>query len=217
MVVSRKSPQGKHIDRLPASEKIKVLSDLVEHRGISTDDEIFEITGTYAHIEKITHHLDNIYSTMPQALQDLWQKERAARLAEVAIDQEQDATTQRKFLENIGGEYAQLQALTKQSIARSGSDRYLKLWGLSCGLGGCVAGLGLASLIGFWLILPRQLSVARGSDGPMLEWLATTDGRLLRRSFTSGNRSVEECVRKAVSQKKSTSPAKKVICMLEIE
>jgi hypothetical protein len=28
---------------------------------------------------------------------------------------------------------------------------------------------------------------------------------------------VEECVRKAVSQKKSTSPAKKVICMLEIE
>jgi hypothetical protein len=86
MVVSRKSPQGRHIDRLPTSEKIKVLSDLVEHRGISTDDEIFEITGTYAHIEKITHHLDNIYSTMPQALQDLWQKERAARLAEVAIE-----------------------------------------------------------------------------------------------------------------------------------
>jgi hypothetical protein len=215
MVVLRKTPQGEYLDRLSKSEQVRVLQDLVEQRGISTDDEVFKIVGTYAHIDEITRHLDNVYKAIPQALQDLWQKEREARWDEMAIEEKREATAQKKFLESLSGEYAQLKALAKQSIARSGNEQYLKLWGVACGLVGCVVGLGMASLVGFWLILPRQLSVARGSDGPMLEWLATTDGKLLRRSFASGNRSVEECARKA-SQKKSAS-SQKIICMLEIE
>ena len=101
----------------------------------------------------------------------------------------------------------QLQALSKKAIGLSGKNINAKLQGLCWSLGGCLVGLGLS----WFAIFPRQLSLARGSDGLMLEWLSTPNGKLMRRSFASGNRSLEECIRKGI--KKSG----KAVCLLEIK
>lgn len=155
---------------------------------------------------------------VPQALQEVWQEEREARQADDVAGSERDRVRQaqlekdhQKFLDKLGNEHTQLQALFKKAIDRTGDSRYLKLQALCWGLGGCISGLGLAAIMGVFIIFPRQLSAARGSDGAMLEWLSTSDGRLMRRSFAAGNKSVAECVRKAGKKSKG-----KVVCMLEI-
>jgi hypothetical protein len=222
MVTVRKtdnsSPLSGHTDFLPNQETVRVLQDLVDRRDVSTDDEIFEITGTYAHIDRVAHHLNNVSMAVPQALQEVWQEEREARQADGVEGLERDRDRQaqlekdhQKFLDKLGNEHTQLQALFKKAIDRTGDSRYLKLQALCWGLGGCIGGLGLAIIMGVFIIFPRQLSAARGSDGAMLEWLSTSDGRLMRRSFAAGNKSVAECVRKAGKKSKG-----KVVCMLEI-
>lgn len=222
MVTVRKtdnsSPLSGHTDFLPNQETVRVLQDLVDRRDVSTDDEIFEITGTYAHIDRVAHHLNNVSMAVPQALQEVWQEEREARQADGVAGLERDRVRQaqlekdhQKFLDKLGNEHTQLQTLLKKAIDRTGDSRYLKLQALCWGLGGCIGGLGLATIMGVFIIFPRQLSAARGSDGAMLEWLSTSDGRLMRRSFAAGNKSVAECVRKAGKKSKG-----KVVCMLEI-
>jgi hypothetical protein len=104
-----------------------------------------------------------------------------------------------------------LHELTRQAIERSGRNINSRLSNYCWGLGGCIAGMGVTSLLAYLLVFPHQLSLARGSDGAMLEWLSTSDGKILRRAFVSGNKSVEECIRKGL---KKTG---KTVCMLELK
>ncbi len=85
--------------------------------------------------------------------------------------------------------------LTKQAIDRSGRNINNRLLSLCWSLGGFSIGMVVTSLLAYFVVFPQQLRLARGSDGAMLEWLSTSDGKILRRTFTSGNKSVEECIR----------------------
>jgi hypothetical protein len=203
---SGKSPFTSYLDAIDRKEALQNIDQLVNKRELSTDDEIYEITGTIAQIEKICEYLHVVTSAVPQALQMLLDQERQQRQAESAASDNR----QEELLAKLDCDRQAYIDLTKQAIDRSGRNINTRLRSLCWGLGGCSIGMAAASLLAYFVVFPHQLSLARGSDGAMLEWLSTTDGKILRRAFVSGNRSVEECIRKGI---KKTG---KTVCMLEI-
>ena len=202
-----KSPFTSYLDAIDRKEALANIDKLVNSRELSTDDEIYEITGTIAQIEKISEYLHVVTSAVPQAIQVLLEEERQQRQGESsAID-----TRQQQLFEKLNRDRETYRDLTKQEIDRSGRNINSRLANYCWGLGGCIAGIGVTSLLAYLLIFPQQLRLARGSDGAMLEWLSTSDGKILRRAFVSGNKSVEGCIRKGL---KKTG---KTVCLLEIK
>jgi hypothetical protein len=201
-----KSPFTSYLDAIDRTEALANIDKLINSRELSTDDDIYHITGTIAQIEKISEYLHVVTSAVPQAIQVLLEEERQQRQTESsAID-----TRQHQLFEKLDRDREVYRDLTKQAIDRSGRNINSRLLNYCWGLGGCMAGIGVTSLLAYFLVFPQQLRLARGSDGAMLEWLSTSDGKILRRAFTSGNKSVEECIRKGI---KKTG---KTVCMLEI-
>jgi hypothetical protein len=201
-----KSPLTSYLDAIDRTEALANIDKLVNSRELSTDDEIYHITGTIAQIEKISEYLHVVTSAVPQAIQVLLEEERQQRQTESsAID-----TRQEKLLAKLDKDRETYRDLTKQAIDRSGRNINNRLLSLCWGLGGCSIGMVATSLLAYFVVFPQQLRLARGSDGAMMEWLSTSDGKILRRAFMSGNSSVEKCIRKGI---KKTG---KTVCMLEI-
>jgi hypothetical protein len=209
-----KSPFTSYLDAIDRTEALANIDKLVNSRELSTDDDIYHITGTIAQIENISEYLHVVTSAVPQAIQMLLEEELQQRqLESSAID-----TRQEELLAKLeacappsGGRDRQTyRDLTKQAIDRSGRNINNRLMSLSWSLGGFSIGMVATSLLAYFVVFPQQLRLARGSDGAMLEWLSTSNGKILRRTFTSGNRSVEACIRKGI---KKTG---KTVCMLEI-
>jgi hypothetical protein len=201
-----KSPFTSYLDAIDRKEALANIDKLINSRELSTDDDIYHITGTIAQIEKISEYLHVVTSVVPQAIQVLLEEERQQRQAESSASD----TRQEQLFEKLVKDRETYRDLTKQAIDRSGRNINSRLSNYCWGLGGCLAGVGVTSLLAYFLVFPQQLRLARGSDGAMLEWLSTSDGKILRRAFVSGNRSVEECIRKGI---KKTG---KTVCMLEI-
>jgi hypothetical protein len=194
------SPLNNYVDVIERERVIGDIDRLVSSRQLSTDDEIYEIAGTVSQIDSISENLNVVFSAVPQALQQILNDDRKQRLDEsVAADTR---------IENLAAEFnkdrVELHDLTRKTIQRSSRDINVKLLNYCWGLGGFIGGIAVISLLAVFLIFPLQLSLARGSDGAMLEWLSTSDGKVLRRAFTSGNKSVEDCTGKTV-------------CMLELK
>lgn len=201
-----KSPFTSYLDAIDRTEALANIDKLVNSRELSTDDEIYHITGTIAQIEKISEYLHVVTSAVPQAIQVLLEEERKQRQTESS----ESDTRQEELLAKLDRDRQTYRDLTKQAIDRSGRNINNRLMSLSWSLGGFSIGMVATSLLAYFVVFPQQLRLARGSDGAMLEWLSTSDGKILRRTFTSGNRSVEECIRKGI---KKTG---KTVCMLEI-
>jgi transcriptional regulator of met regulon len=203
---SSKSPFTSYLDAIDRKEALANIDKLVNSRELSTDDEIYHITGTIAQIEKISEYLHVVTAAVPQAIQVLLEEERQQRQSEsLASD-----TRQEQLFEKLDRDRETYRNLTKQAIDRIGKNINTRLRSLCWGFGGFSIGMVATSLLAYFLVFPQQLRLARGSDGAMLEWLSTTDGKILRRAFVSGNRSAEECIRKGL---KKTGRA---VCMLEI-
>jgi hypothetical protein len=203
---SSKSPFTIYLDAIDRKQALDNIDKLVNSRELSTDDEIYHITGTIAQIEKISEYLHVVTSAVPQAIQVLLEEERQQRQTESsAID-----TRQEQLFEKLDKDRETYRDLTKQAIDRSGRNINSRLRNLCWSLGGFSIGMIATSLLAYLVVFPQQLRLARGSDGAMLEWLSTSDGKLLRRAFVSGNRSVEACIRRGI---KKTG---KTVCMLEI-
>jgi hypothetical protein len=182
-------------------EFANVLQGIIGQRGMGLDDEALEIAGTYAHAAKIAQSLNSIAVAMPKLLE--------TTVAEIMSQQDQrdEAMTKILYQQQDQGQARSIEAAkmietaTKRLIGQSGVSR-LHQWGF--GAVGMSIGLTLGTLISFFVLFPNQLRQARLGDGEILEWLATTDGRLLSKTFKSGNRSVRACVKKAGAQNKGT-------------
>jgi hypothetical protein len=187
-----------------------VLQELIGQRGMGLDDEALEIAGTYAHAARIAESLNSIAVAMPKVLE--------TTVAEIKSQQDQRDEAMTKILyqqqdqgQSRSAEAAKMiETATKRLISQSGASR-LHQWGF--GAIGVSIGLTLGTLISFFILFPNQLRQARVGDGEILEWLATTDGRLLYRTFKSGNRSVRACVKKAGAQSKGT---KNLVCQITL-
>jgi hypothetical protein len=201
-----KSPLTSYLDAIDRTEALSNIDKLVNSRELSTDDDIYHITGTIAQIEKISEYLHVVTSAVPQAIQVLLEEERQQRQTESSeIDIRQE-----ELFAKLDKDREAYRDLTKQAIDRSGRNINTRLRSLCWSLCGFSIGIVATSLLAYFVVFPQQLRLARGSDGAMLEWLSTSDGKILRRAFMSSNKSVEACIRKGI---KKTG---KTVCMLEI-
>lgn len=208
----RNQPQA--IDKLRAQVKpdefTTVAHKLAALRGMGLDDEALEIAGTYAHAARIAESLNSIAVAMPKLLE--------CTVADIKTQQDQrdEAMTKILYQQQDQGQARAAEAAkiidtaTKRLIGQSGASR-LQQWGF--GAIGISIGLTLGTLISFFILFPNQLRQARAGDGAILEWLATPDGKLLDRTFRSGNRSVRACVKKAGAQNKGT---KNLVCQITL-
>lgn len=202
------TPLTLHTDALDSSDTVMAhLDALVKSRTLSTDDEIFAITGMAGTVAKISAELNAIGQEIPAAMQVLWDEEAKRRDSVETARQE----TFQKILDRILKEQKKLQS-GKGGAGTLGSMGSKLLYGSIGSTVGLAFGMMLSSLI----VMPRQVSVARGADGALIEWLGTSEGTLMRRSFASGNKSVTECVEKAKSMKVAVK-GQKITCLLEIK
>lgn len=163
-----------------------------------------EIQQSLASIAETAKCLTDTSSALVSGLPKVWQEERQKRHDELnnGILQKQ----QKEFITKITEQNDRLQTANKKVNSRI--EQIAELLQVLCLLLiGCVIGV-----VSLWLLIfPHQLSLARGLDGAMLEWLSTPDGRIMRRSFISGNRSLKECVRRGPKN------AQKLMCLVEIK
>jgi hypothetical protein len=189
-------------------EFTNVLQGLMGQRGMGLDDEALEIAGTYAHAARIAESLNSIAVAMPKLLE--------STVADIKTQQDQrdEAMTKIIYQQQDQGQARSAEAAkiietaTKRLIGQSGASR-LHQWGF--GAIGISIGLTLGTLVAFFILFPNQLRQARVGDGEILEWLATPDGKLLYKTFKSGNRSVRACVKSAAVQPKGT---KNLVCQI---
>jgi uncharacterized membrane-anchored protein YhcB (DUF1043 family) len=208
------SNQLQAIDQLRAQVKPDecnaVLHRLTGQRGMGLDDEALEFAGTYAHAARVAESFNIMLVAMPKLYEDtvektqLKQKDRDESMIKIIYQLQEQVQAQ--FAENA----KMLEASAKRLISQSRAGR-LQPWGY--GAIGVSVGLTLGTLISFFILFPNQLRQARVGDGAILEWLATPDGRLLYRTFKSGNRSVQACVKKAGAQSKGT---KSLVCQITL-
>jgi hypothetical protein len=196
--------------QIKPDEFVGVVHGLMGQRGMGLDDEALEIAGTYAHAARIAESLNSIAVNMPKLLESTIANIKSQQ------DQRDEAMTKILYQQQDQGQARSIEAAkiietaTKRLIGQSGVSR-LHQWGF--GAIGVSVGLTLGTLVAFFVLFPNQLRQARGGDGEILEWLATTDGRLLYKTFKSGNRSVRACVKKAAVQQKGS---KNLVCQITL-
>lgn len=208
------SQESQAIEKLRAQVKpdefTNVLQGLTGQRGMGLDDEALEVAGTYAHAARVAESLDSIAVAMPnlfgETVEKIQSKQEKREEAIIKIIYQLQDQGQAQSAENA----KIIEAATKRLISQSGAGR-LQQWGFTAI--GVSVGLTLGTLISFFILFPNQLRQARVGDGAILEWLATPDGRLLYRTFKSGNRSVQACVKKAGAQSKGT---KNLVCQITL-
>jgi len=197
-------------EHVKADEFTNVLQGLTGQRGMGLNDEALEIAGTYAHVARIAESLSSIAVAMPKLLE--------STIADIKSQQDRrdEAMTQILYQQQDQGQARSVEAAkvietaTKRLIGQSGVSLFHQ-WGF--GAIGMSIGLTLGTLVAFFILFPNQLRQARLGDGEILEWLATTDGKLLYQTFKSGNRSVRACIKKAGGQNKSS---KNLVCQITL-
>lgn len=206
---------SKMLATLTKPQRQEVLEELIETPGFTAADEllneVFDITGSYQKLFKTVERLDKIGSDLPQALQGVWDtyKEQANNdktdiLAEMEAYQKRFEKMAEAKLESIG------QLARKTARKGDGGDSQ-KATLITAAAGFGVGAIVMATL-SYCVLFPQQLAIMRAGDQPIIEWLGTIDGKLMRRSFNSGNTSVKSCLSKGGLNKN-----KKLICQIELK
>ena len=109
---------------------------------------------------------------------------------------------QMDLIDRIGRDYQQFQTMAKGSVSSRVNP---KIQGVSWGLGGALIMLIFSNFV----LMPRQVSLARGLDAVALDSLNTPSGRVLRHALNTT--SLESCLRRG---KKQTG---KAVCLLDVK
>jgi hypothetical protein len=210
-VASSKTAMENLRDKLPEDEYTSLIERWTKSGGLPLDHEALELAGLYAQVVQVARFLDSIASNTPEMLRGV--------LAEVGENQsEKDQAIGRKLdelLSRLDASRLNIEKVAKKSIRNSGDEKEKIPAAILWSAVGATGSLLLTTFLFQFLYVPMQLRQARGADGALVEWLGTTDGALLRQTFSSGNRSVQDCVGKARSKGKADK--NKLVCLIELE
>jgi hypothetical protein len=214
-MVNSKQPPEQAIQSLfrnvGREDKERILKDLINAGGMSLDHESLRLSGTYAHATRVVEGLEAITDRIPNLLDSVWQ-------TQTEREEKMIATFNKLFLEAQAKNEAIAASIQESSkgLGRSSSNSPPGKFNLSevtpllvAGVMGFLA----AGAVGFFLY-PLYLQQARGGDGEILKWLATTDGKIMKQAFQSGNQSVKDCVRRV---EKRANGKKRLICEIAID
>jgi hypothetical protein len=206
---------SKMLAMLTKPQRQEVLEELIETPGFTVEDElldeIFNITGSYQKLFKTVERIDKIGSDLPQALQGVWDKykEQAAN-DKVDILAEMEAF-QRRFEKMADARLESIGQLARKATKKTEGVQSQKFTVISVAAGFGAGAIAMTAL-SYSVFFPQQLAIVRAGDRPIIEWLSTIDGKLMKRSFDSGNTSIKSCLAKGGLNKN-----KKPICQIELK
>jgi hypothetical protein len=210
-IASSKTAMENLRDKLPDDEYTSLIERWTKAGGLSLDHEALELAGLYAQVVQVSRFLDSIASHTPEMMRGV--------LQEVGEHQsERDQAICRELRELLGNLHAgilNIEKAAKKSIRSSGNEKEKVPSAVLWGAVGATGALLLSTFLFQFIYVPMQLRQARGAEGALIEWLGTSDGALLRQTFSSGNSSVQDCVKKARSKGKADK--NKLICLIELE
>lgn len=215
-VTKRKStPLSEILAPLKKEERRSVLEKLIEIPGFSTSgdqvlDEVFQITGTAQRLSTAVEKMDKIGNALPIALSTVWTEHKeAAANDQVNLLAEMDRSHQ-TFLREATEKMDSIGKLARNAEKRNRPQ------GQKASLVYVMAGIGIGmvsmGLLCYFVAIPKQVELVRAADAPILDWLSSIDGRLMKKSFSSGNRSVKDCIRRS-----AVNNSKKVVCQIELK
>jgi hypothetical protein len=182
--------------RVSAQKIAEVVVAIVEHRGMPLTHDSLRLSGTYAHAQQVAQLLDHIATSLPKLLETTWSDTRAKEIVhhERIVDTLNDTTNR----------------LLRQTALNTNNPRDFGKIVLTASL----TLLG-STLFSHFILFPAELRQARVGDGEVIEWLATPDGKLLKSTFKSGNKSVQDCVRRAGNRNHRQKAT--LFCEIEIQ
>jgi hypothetical protein len=164
--------------RISEQELEHVLTGIAENRGMPITHESLRLSGTYAHAEQVAQLLDHIAASLPRLLETTWSDTRAKevvhhnRIVDTLNDTTDRLIRQTSLNTNTPHDFGKMVLIA--SITLFGS-----------------------TLFNHFVLFPAELRQARVGDGEVMEWLTTPDGKLLKSTFKSGNKSVQACIKRA--------------------
>jgi hypothetical protein len=198
-------------DKLPDDEYTSLIERWTKSGGLSLDHEALELAGLYAQVVQVARFLDSIASHTPEMLRGVLQEVR-----EHQTERDQAVIRElRGLLGNLDASRLNIEKVAKKSIRSSGDEKEKIPSAVLWSAVGATGALLLSTFLFQFIYVPMQLRQARGAEGALIEWLGTSDGALLRQTFSSGNTSVQNCVGKARSKGKRDK--NKLVCLIELE
>jgi hypothetical protein len=210
-IASSKTAMENLRDKLPEDEYTSLIDRWTKSGGLSLDHEALELAGLYAQVVQVSRFLDSIASHTPEMLRGVLHE-----VGEHQSERDQAVCRElRELLGNLDGSRLNIEKVAKKSIRSSGDEKEKIPSAVLWSAVGATGALLLSTFLFQLIYVPMQLRQARGAEGALIEWLGTSDGALLRQTFSSGNTSVQDCVRKARS--KSKGDKNKLVCLIELE
>jgi hypothetical protein len=189
---------GHLLDSVKDKERArKILDELMNNGNWTADDPVFVAASTIETVKELLSILENIINAVPNGIKQAY--------LESVVDLKQ-------LLEELKEKEA---AIARKKGARDTTISPKLIW-VSIGISSGSMGIVIGFLVAMTIIFPKQLSIARGNDGALMDWLSTPQGELMRRSYASGNKSVDLCVKKAatLSKKKGSN---KLQCTIDLQ
>jgi hypothetical protein len=210
-IASSKTAMENLRDKLPDDEYTSLIERWTKAGGLSLDHEALQLAGLYAQVVQVSRFLDSIASHTPEMMRGVLQE-----VGEHQSERDQAVCRElRELLGNLDGSRLNIEKVAKKSIRSSGDEKEKIPSAVLWGAVGATGALLLSTFLFQFIYVPMQLRQARGAEGALIEWLGTSDGALLRQTFSSGNTSVQNCVGKARSKGKADK--NKLVCLIELE
>jgi hypothetical protein len=210
-IASSKTAMENLRDKLPDDEYTSLIERWTKAGGLSLDHEALQLAGLYAQVVQVSRFLDSIASHTPEMMRGVLQE-----VGEHQSERDQAVCRElRELLGNLDGSRLNIEKVAKKSIRSSGDEKEKIPSAVLWSAVGATGALLLSTFLFQLIYVPMQLRQARGAEGALIEWLGTSDGALLRQTFSSGNTSVQNCVGKARSKGKADK--NKLVCLIELE
>jgi hypothetical protein len=210
-IASSKTAMENLRDKLPDDEYTSLIERWTKAGGLSLDHEALQLAGLYAQVVQVSRFLDSIASHTPEMMRGVLQE-----VGEHQSERDQAVCRElRELLGNLDGSRLNIEKVAKKSIRSSGNEKEKIPSAVLWSAVGATGALLLSTFLFQLVYVPMQLRQARGAEGALIEWLGTSDGALLRQTFSSGNTSVQNCVGKARSKGKGDK--NKLVCLIELE
>jgi hypothetical protein len=149
-----------------------ILKKVSELGAIGANDPIWDALGVLTMATQSAELIDGAVRYLPQELSKIWDIEAVNR-------QKHDA--------NLIAKIGNLKIQVTAPPANKNLER------VAVGLGGIIIGSILSGLVMWIFAVPALVNVARGKDAPIINWLQTDEGALVRKIVDKHKTSLTDC------------------------
>jgi hypothetical protein len=191
---SIETPLTRCADRATPEQLQDILKKTAELGSIGSEDPIWDALGVLTMANQSAEFIEAAVHYLPDELSKIWDIETA--------DRQKQKTELLAAVQNV-----------KVQVKAPSANKKPEL--LAWGLGGIAIGSILNALAMGIFVVPVQIKAARVNDAPVIDWLQTDEGYLVKKMVAKNQTSLNDCIEAA---KKAGIKKKKgdALCLLNL-